>query len=185
MPVSYEGKRGPIVAIPMALVFGDMESSSSRKYSGLNKIMDHYYKRLGGIDETTGKQWNGLPFINVQDIRELSTHYKSRLEIVLRIVTLVEGLHELGIAHCDLKPENFLIQQDGEIVLGDFGLSRKLHETTGGSGSPIYKSTNPSILGKQADLYSLGDILQTLLSTPKAKSYKGLFTEISPASKKL
>ena len=72
LPVSYNGKHGPIVAIPMALVLGDMESTSSRKYSGFNDIMDHYYKRLGGIDESTGMQKsNGIHFNTDKDIRNV------------------------------------------------------------------------------------------------------------------
>lgn len=185
LSVSYQGKKGPIVATPMELVFGDMKSASSTKYSDFNVIMVHYYKRLGGIDKNTGKQMDGAHFITQKDIRALSTNYKSRLEIALRIVTLVEELHKLEIAHCDLKPRNILIQQDGEIVLGDFGLSKKLDEPTLGYGSPIYRSTDTSILGEQADLYSLGVILQTLLSTPNAERYNGFFNVLKPAGKEI
>lgn len=40
------------------------------------------------------------------------------------IIHAVEYIHSLGIVHCDLKPDNILISNDGHLQLTDFGLSK-------------------------------------------------------------
>ncbi|KAH0795970.1 AGC family protein kinase [Histomonas meleagridis] len=42
----------------------------------------------------------------------------------LEIVKALKHLHERGIVHCDIKPDNLLISADGHIKLTDFGLSK-------------------------------------------------------------
>lgn len=65
-------------------------------------------------------------------------------EIVRQLTSGLRVLHEHGIIHRDLKPENVLVRDTGqrlELVLSDFGLSRKLtgtaHFTTVGQ-TPTY-----------------------------------------------
>lgn len=43
---------------------------------------------------------------------------------VAEIIHAVEYIHSLGIVHCDLKPDNILIANDGHLQLTDFGLSK-------------------------------------------------------------
>lgn len=40
-------------------------------------------------------------------------------------------LHERGILHNDLKPQNLLLNQKGQLVIADFGLTLSLHGDTG------------------------------------------------------
>jgi eukaryotic-like serine/threonine-protein kinase len=46
------------------------------------------------------------------------------IEIGARMVDAVADLHRQHVIHLDLKPENFLQRQTGEMVLVDYGLSR-------------------------------------------------------------
>lgn len=52
----------------------------------------------------------------------LSDHQKRVL--IAEMIVAVEELHSHNIIHRDVKPGNFLVSNDGHIVLADFGMSR-------------------------------------------------------------
>lgn len=43
---------------------------------------------------------------------------------VVEMIYAVQALHNLGYIHRDLKPDNFLIDQSGNLKLADFGLKK-------------------------------------------------------------
>jgi len=51
---------------------------------------------------------------------------EARLYMAEMIIS-VDALHRLGYIHRDLKPDNFLIDDQGHLVLADFGLSKEVH----------------------------------------------------------
>ena len=76
--------------------------------------------------------------------------------------------HEQGIVHGDIKPANIMINQDGRVMLTDFGIARfAAHLTQVGSlkGTPAYLAPE-QIEGKptdgRSDLFSLGIVLYLL-----------------------
>ena len=42
------------------------------------------------------------------------------------LTAALQHLHAAGMAYCDLKPSNILLDEDGRIKLGGFGLSRRM-----------------------------------------------------------
>lgn len=46
--------------------------------------------------------------------------------VMFRIMSAVHYLHENKFIHRDIKPPNFLVNEDGDVVLIDFGLARKI-----------------------------------------------------------
>ena len=67
------------------------------------------------------------------------------------IVLGIEYLHSIGVIYRDLKPENILMDENGHIVLTDFGMSKQLKEgelTHSFVGTPEYLCKNYSIIYK-------------------------------------
>ncbi len=86
-------------------------------------------------------------------------------EYVYQIASALKHMHEKRIMHRDLKPANIFIDQEGNLKVGDLGLSRQLSSQTFEAfsrvGTPLYMS--PEVLqGKgydwKSDVWSLGCI---------------------------
>jgi serine/threonine protein kinase len=88
---------------------------------------------------------------------------------------ITEGLaeaHRLGVLHRDLKPQNVMIDRDGNAKVMDFGIARSLHAAgfTGSGimvGTPEYMSpeqAEASEVDQRSDLYSLGIIIYEMVT---------------------
>ena len=81
----------------------------------------------------------------------------------------INHCHAQDIVHRDIKPDNIMITDNNTVRLIDFGLSkatRNKKNFTTVAGTPYYMS--PEVLngsyGKEADIWSLGVVLYTLVS---------------------
>src|SRR5262245_44312661 len=67
------------------------------------------------------------------------------LEVLVRVCDAVAFAHSRGIYHCDLKPQNVMVAEHGQIYVVDWGLARRkkdlptqAEDNEGAIGTPAY-----------------------------------------------
>lgn len=82
----------------------------------------------------------------------------------LEVLDALQHVHEQGIVHRDVKPENILVDDDDVALLCDFGVARTPHRraTLVGDkmGTPTFmapeQASNPAGVTARADIYGMG-----------------------------
>lgn len=108
-------------------------------------------------------------------------HYLGTRKVLWSVCNALTVLHERGIIHRDVKPENVMIAKDGRVVLIDFNAARKISSASKDTvimGTVGYAS--PEQLGvaqsdARTDIYALGVLLNVMITGkhPSEKMAKG------------
>ena len=121
-------------------------------------------------------------------------------KILPQLLDALETVHAEGIWHLDLNPANMMVDDQGKVVLIDFGASKQLHSVEGQSlstssvvaytqGYAPAEQLNGKLekFGSWTDLYALGGTLYNLLTNQNPPDYSeiidnaNLFEEQMPS----
>jgi serine/threonine protein kinase len=125
-----------------------------------------------GIDENSGAPYLVMEYVVGETLEKHLAAKKPELQHVYSwgaaLARALAYAHEQGIIHGDIKPANIMINQDGRVMLTDFGIARfAAHVTQAGGlrGTPAYLSPE-QIEGTptdgRSDIFSLGIVLYQL-----------------------
>ena len=129
------------------------------------------------LGEDKGTHFITMEYVAGGDLRKLIRRTKqltvgTAISIAKQICDGLAEAHNLGVVHRDLKPNNIMIDDNGNARIMDFGIARTLKDKgiTGSGimiGTPEYMSPE-QVEGKEVDLrsdiYSLGIILCEMLT---------------------
>jgi serine/threonine protein kinase len=80
------------------------------------------------VGETGDQVFLAMEFVRGQTLRQWLRQPRPWPEVVAMFLQAGRGLaaaHQAGLVHCDFKPENALVGQDGRLRVLDFGLARR------------------------------------------------------------
>src|SRR5664279_5451359 len=107
------------------------------------------------------------------------------IDVAIQVATALAAAHQVGIVHCDIKPENIMLRPDGYVKVLDFGIAKLAEQevpvTTPEEEAVLLVETNlGSILGtvrymspeqargapvdERTDIWSLGVVLYEMVA---------------------
>jgi hypothetical protein len=166
--------------------FAERFSREARAMAGLdhsNIVTVHDFGRAGEFYFLLMEHVAGVNLRQAMNASRFTP--EQALAIVPSICDALQFAHDHGIVHCDVKPENLLLDKTGRVKIADFGIARMI-----GAGldrdpevaAPVASNlTQESVLGtpqymapeqleqpehvdQRADVYSLGVVLYELLT---------------------
>jgi serine/threonine protein kinase/tetratricopeptide (TPR) repeat protein len=133
--------------------------------------------RIYDLGEGEGVKFITMEFIEGQDLRSLILEKKKftpqeAVDIAQQICRALEAAHSVGVIHRDLKPQNVIRDNNGRILVMDFGLARTIEskgmtQTGALVGTMEYMSPEQALgkeLDQRSDIFALGLIFYELLS---------------------
>lgn len=169
-----------------------------REVTAARKITHPNVIKIFDIAEAAGLHYITMEYFPGQNLRQHISRkgplsLQEGLQILFQICDGLEAAHTQGIIHRDLKSQNIIIGENGQVKIIDLGLARASHldgMTATGliMGTPEYMSPE-QVMGRRvderSDLYSLGIIFHEVFTarvpftgeTPIAVGYKHLKEE--------
>ncbi|KAJ0237576.1 LEAF RUST 10 DISEASE-RESISTANCE LOCUS RECEPTOR-LIKE PROTEIN KINASE-like 1.2 [Hirschfeldia incana] len=116
-----------------------------------------------------------------------SLPWSTRLKIAVETASALKYLHASEIIHRDVKSTNILLDENFNVKVADFGLSRlfptgQTHVSTGPQGTPGYVDPDYHLsyqLSNKSDVYSFAVVLMELISSLPAVDVKRSREEIN------
>lgn len=110
-------------------------------------------------------------------LRETPPDPRTAVRLFEQIIEAMAFVHAKGVIHCDLKPGNILLSEDGHPLIADFGQSHLATNISPALGTFFYMAPEQANLEATVpdtrwDVYALGAILHELLVGEPPRSSK-------------
>jgi DNA-binding NarL/FixJ family response regulator/tRNA A-37 threonylcarbamoyl transferase component Bud32 len=167
-----------VVKILRSEVTGDRTVLSRfiEEYNLIERIHSRHVARIHGHGVSDGHAYLVMEFFDGGDLSKRLGGKPMAPEEALRIfrelMFALGDIHEQGILHRDLKPQNLMFRADGSLAIVDFGIAKHIDsaDRTGHGevlGTPRYMSPEQVrglALDLRTDIYSAGVLLYQMLA---------------------
>ncbi|HYL89077.1 MAG TPA: protein kinase [Burkholderiales bacterium] len=146
------------------------------EYSMVERVRSRHVARIYGHGKSEDHAYLVMEFFEGGDLHKRLTGKAlepgEALRIFRELMFALGDIHEKGILHRDLKPQNLMFRQDGTLAILDFGIAKDIaavDRTHQGEvlGTPRYMSPEQvqgRALDLRTDIYSAGVLLYQMLT---------------------
>lgn len=146
------------------------EAKAASKVTHPNLVAIYAIETLGTCDFIVMQYVKGKTLKYIIEESRLSLEQK--IEIIRQISLGLQAAHNSGIVHCDIKPDNIMIDENGQVKILDFGLAHikgsGIKSPTGEiPGTLAYSSPEQvqnQALDIRSDIFSLGVVAYEILT---------------------
>jgi serine/threonine protein kinase len=141
------------------------------------KITHKNVCRMYDLNEEEGTLYITMEYVSGEDLKSLvrragQLSVGKAISIAKQVCEGLAEAHRLAVVHRDLKPQNIMIDREGNVHIMDFGIARSLRApefTEAGMiiGTPDYMSPEQvagEATDQRSDIYSLGVILYEMVT---------------------
>jgi hypothetical protein len=97
-----------------------------------------------------------------------------RLRVLRRLAEVLAFAHNQGVIHRDLKPQNVMVGEFGEVYLMDWGIGAV-------AGTPPFRAPEAK-LDWRSDLYSLGAVMKAMVPRPPSPALRAIVVKAMSAN---
>jgi eukaryotic-like serine/threonine-protein kinase len=144
-----------------------------------SRFSDSHVAALYDVFEEQGEIFLVMEYIEGENLRQRLRRpltLEQFFDIAMQSAEALAAAHERGIVHCDIKPENIMLTNSGQVKILDFGVAKYMPRSDQSStvdrsgtmgGTPAYMS--PEVLLEKipdgrADVFSLGVVFYEALT---------------------
>lgn len=133
--------------------------------------------RIFDLGEAENVKYITMEFVEGRDLRSLlrenpSLPLEDKVKIVIQVCRALSAAHAEGVVHRDLKPQNIMVENNGRVVVMDFGIAHSMEQagvTSTGAviGTPAYVSPEQAKgekIDPRSDLYTVGIVFYEMLT---------------------
>lgn len=143
-----------------------------------HKVTDRNVVRMYDLSEDAGMRFVTMELVAGRDLRSILEERgklppDEAVDIFQQICHALQAAHGAGILHRDLKPQNVMREDEGRVVVMDFGLARNIDSNDGLTqtgaliGTLDYMSPEQALgkkLDQRSDIFTLGLIGYEMLT---------------------
>ncbi len=146
------------------------------EYDMVERIQSRHVARIFGHGNYDNHAYLVMEFFEGGDLNKRLNNKPvpphEALKLFQELMFALGDIHEKGILHRDLKPQNLMFRQDGSLAIVDFGIAKNIaaaDRTSHGEilGTPRYMSPEQvqgRALDLRTDIYSAGVLLYQMLT---------------------
>ncbi|HEX4927085.1 MAG TPA: protein kinase [Burkholderiales bacterium] len=176
---SKEGDDAPLVVKILRREIVSDKNALARfmeEYSLVERIQSRHVARIYGHGDVEGYAYLVMEFFEGGDLNKRLAGKPQAAAEALRLfrelMFALGDIHERGILHRDLKPQNIMFRDDGSLAIVDFGIAKHVDavdRTSAGEvlGTPRYMSPEQvqgRALDLRTDIYSAGVLLYQMFT---------------------